>query len=541
MNRMIEPRVPRGMRDMLPESMIKRQYVIDTIREVFETFGFEPLSTPVIELEETLKGKYGPEAERLFYGASYPQGEEKLSLRYDLSVPLCRVIAQYPDLPKPFKRYQIAPLWRAEKPQRGRYREFFQCDVDTVGSASMQADAEMVAVLYAALTRLGFKKFTTHINSRKILKGIGQFAGVPQELMTGMFQAIDKLPKIGVQGVRQELLSVSLPDPVFDCLRRVARLYLQGKLTLEETSQRLRAETLPAETTGAPSPFPEVVAIAAGPALVEILAKEKPGEVDPDRVQEAAGHLVQGLTPLLRDLYRPTRGLIPDAVVDQVLSLIHNEGNNQATLQSLRKRLGDFPEVVEGVDELEQILRYLRLLGVPDDFITIDSSLVRGLDYYTGPVYETIIEEAGIGSVAGGGRYDRMVGLFTNTSLPATGISLGFDRIVVVMEEQGMFPASLGKTVPQVLVTLFNRDCADESISTALMLREAGLRTQVYFDPDPLREQIGYAVKKGIPVLLIAGPDELAQGKLAVRDLRLKRQELVPIEDTAEWIKKLLA
>ena len=179
----IEVSVPRGMRDILPEQMIRRQYVIDVIRGVFEEFGFEPLQTPAIELAETLMGKYGPDAERLIYYASYGDGKDKLALRYDLSVPLCRVVAMYPDLPKPFKRYQIAPVWRAERPQRGRYREFYQCDVDTVGSASMLADAETLNVIYAVLTRLGFKKFTININDRKILTGIGQFSGVADELL----------------------------------------------------------------------------------------------------------------------------------------------------------------------------------------------------------------------------------------------------------------------------------------------------------------------------------------------------------------------
>ena len=175
----IEPRLPRGMRDILPRRMILRQYVIDTIRAVFERFGFEPLQTPAIELEETLLGKYGPDAERLMYSVGHREGKERLSLRYDLSVPLCRVIAQYPDLLKPFKRYQIAPVWRAERPQKGRYREFYQCDADTVGSASMLADAEMIQMIYEILTRLGFRQFTTQVNNRKIINAIGQFAGVP--------------------------------------------------------------------------------------------------------------------------------------------------------------------------------------------------------------------------------------------------------------------------------------------------------------------------------------------------------------------------
>ena len=169
----IEPRVPRGMRDILPELMIPREYVTGVIRQTFEQFGFEPLQTPAIELEETLTGKYGPDADRLMYKVGHDRGKEDLALRYDLTVSLCRVIAQYPDLSKPFRRYQIAPVWRAERPQKGRFREFFQCDVDTVGSASVLADAEILNVIYTILVRLGFKQFVMTVNDRKLLRGSG--------------------------------------------------------------------------------------------------------------------------------------------------------------------------------------------------------------------------------------------------------------------------------------------------------------------------------------------------------------------------------
>ncbi|MBI3536796.1 MAG: ATP phosphoribosyltransferase regulatory subunit, partial [Chloroflexi bacterium] len=201
----IQPRVPRGMRDILPQKMILRQYVIGEIEKVFQRFGFEPLATPVLELRETLMGKYGPDAEKLIYEATHVEGKEELSLRYDLTVPLTRVIAMYPELVKPFKRYQIAPVWRAERPQKGRYREFFQCDADIVGSKSMLADAEIVTMINAALVALGFKTFVIKINNRKLLTGIGEYSGVPQELLGGLYRAIDKLEKIGADGVRAEM------------------------------------------------------------------------------------------------------------------------------------------------------------------------------------------------------------------------------------------------------------------------------------------------------------------------------------------------
>src|SRR5205085_803459 len=293
MAKKVEASVPRGMRDILPEQMIRRQYVIDVIRNVFEEFGFEPLQTPAIELSETLMGKYGPDAERLIYSTTYGDGKDQLALRYDLSVPLCRVVAMYPDLPKPFKRYQIAPVWRAERPQKGRYREFYQCDADTVGSASMLADAETLNIIYEVLTRLGFKKFVMNINDRKILTGIGQFSGVPEDLLGGLYRSIDKLDKIGLDGVRSEL----------------------------------------------------------------------------------------------------HRNNIPDDVIDKLLGLLQIEGENEAVIISLRDKLGSYPIALEGIAELEEVVRYLKALAIPEAYYKVKFAMVRGLEYYTGPIYETTIEE----------------------------------------------------------------------------------------------------------------------------------------------------
>ncbi len=540
MDKKVEPRVPRGMRDILPEQMVRRQYVIDVIKSVFEEFGFEPLQTPAIELEETLKGKYGSEAERLIYSTSYGLGEEKLSLRYDLSVPLCRVVAMYPELPKPFKRYHIAPVWRADRPQKGRYREFFQCDADTVGSSSMLGDAETVAVIYTILYRLGFREFAVNINNRKILNGIGQFAGVPESLLRGLYQSIDKVSKIGIDGVKQELLAVGLPDPIYESLGRIARLYLQGKIQLGEIASRLREEKILSAGDQGLVPFPEDLAKAVDQELTSILSKETQGTVDPDRVQERAGQLVTGITPILRQVYGSKVDLIPEEVVDQLLSLLKIQGDNKKVLGLLRERLVSYPEATEGVDELEEMLRYLNLLGVPERYVKFDVSMARGLEYYTGPIYETIVDEAGVGSITGGGRFDNLVGMFTDKSLPATGTTIGIERIIVVMEEQKMFPPSIGKTATQVLITAFEQELVDESIKAAFNLRQAGLRTQIYFDPDPIREQIGYAVKKDIPVVVILGPDEVAQGKMSVRNLRTKQQETVSAEQAPDLIKKWL-
>ncbi|MBU0705140.1 MAG: histidine--tRNA ligase [Chloroflexi bacterium] len=428
MAKTVKPKLPRGMRDILPQKMILRQYVVRIIQEVFEEFGFEPLQTPSVELEETLKGKYGPDAERMIYDVGHRGGKEKLALRYDLSVPLCRVIAQYPELPKPFKRYQIAPVWRAERPQKGRYREFYQCDADTVGSASMLADAEIINVTCEILTRLGFEQFVVNVNNRKIITGIGQFAGVPDELLGGLYRSIDKLDKIGLEGVRAEL----------------------------------------------------------------------------------------------------RKTLTPDAVIERMIEFLQIGGGNREILAQLRERLADYPESLAGVAELEEMIGYLEALGVPERYYQIVPAMVRGLEYYTGPIYETIVEKPNIGSITGGGRYDELVGMFTNRSYPATGTTIGIERIIDVMEELEMFPSEVGKTVAQVLVAQFNPDMVTESLKMARELRQAGLNTELYFETKSLGEQIRYALKKGIPYVVILGPDEVAAGQVTIRNLGLGQQEIVP-------------
>lgn len=432
----IEPRLPRGMRDILPQKMILREYVIGVIRQVFEQFGFEPLQTPAIELEEMLMGKYGPDAERLIYSAGHEGGKERLALRYDLSVPLSRVVAQYPDLLKPFKRYQIAPVWRAERPQKGRYREFYQCDADTVGSASMLADAETLNVTYEILTRLGFRQFVINLNDRKLLIGIGQYAGVPAEQLGSLYRSIDKLDKIGLDGVVGELRKNGIPE---DAIRRL-------------------------------------------------------------------------------------------------LELLQIEGTNQEVVARLRAVLAAYPAALEGIDELDEIRGYLEAIGIPERFYPIVPTMVRGLEYYTGPIYETIVQEPKIGSITGGGRFDKLVGMFSNRSLPATGTTIGIERIIDVMDELRMFPPGVGQTVTQVLVTRFSPALVAESLKAASLLRQAGLNTELYFENDALGKQVSYANRKGIPYVLILGPDELAAGLVTLRDLVAKQQMTVPRDQAAAQI-----
>ena len=434
----IKPRLPRGMQDILPEHMIRRQYVISVIREVFEEFGFEPLQTPALELSEVLTGKYGPDAEKLIYQAGHVGGKEDISLRYDLSVPLCRVIAMHSQLPKPFKRYQIDPVWRAERPQKGRYRQFFQCDADTVGSESMLADAENVSLIYQVLTRLGFKQFEININDRKLITGIGKFAGVATEQLGGLYRSIDKLDKIGLTGVRTELAENQIPEPI----------------------------------------------------------------------------------------------------IEKLLVLLEVKGNAGTVLNALSERLGESEVAREGIAELGELLSYLTTLGVPEEFYKVNVAMVRGLEYYTGPIYETVVEEPKIGSITGGGRYDELIGSFSKLGYPATGTSFGIERIIGVMEEFDMFPSTVGKTLTQVLVTVFDADLAQESLKVATLLRQNGIRAEVYSRPARMSAQIKYADTKGIPYAVILGSDEVEAETVAIRDLANRAQHIVPRGEVAERIQE---
>ncbi|MCA9903197.1 MAG: histidine--tRNA ligase, partial [Anaerolineae bacterium] len=377
----IEPRLPKGMRDFLPAQMIKREYVFNIVREVFHLYGFEPLQTPSLELTETLMGKYGEDADKLIYNARHTQGKEELSLRYDLTVPLARVVGQYQnDISLPFKRYQLSPVWRAERPQRGRYREFYQCDADIVGAQSMLADAEIVSLIVTALKRLGFKQFVVKINNRKLLTAIGEYAGLDGEPLANLYRSIDKFDKIGAEGVRDELLK---------------------------------------------------------------------------------------------------RGIALD-VTDKIMELVTRKLPGTEQLDYLDDVMGSFAAAREGIDELRQMARYLQAANVPADAYEFDFTMVRGLGYYTGPIYETVITEPNLGSVTGGGRYDELVGLFRGDSLPTTGTSLGIERIIDLMDVLDLYPPEIGGTVVQVMVSVFGEDTQDQAAALAAQLRAEGICTEIY-------------------------------------------------------------
>lgn len=434
----VKPRLPRGMRDILPEQMILRQYVMDVIERTFKAYGFEPLETPAVELRDVLMGKYGEDAERLIYDVGHVGGKEELALRYDLTVPLTRVIAMNPAMRMPFKRYQIAPVWRAERPGKGRYRQFYQCDADIVGTESMIADAEIISLVYDVLHRLGFTRYSIQINHRQLLMALGEYVGVRGEAAAVLYRSIDKLDKIGEDGVREEMAA---------------------------------------------------------------------GGIDAD-------------------------------TTNRLLDLLRTQGANTELIADMQKRLAGSEKAMRGLKELDELLTYLGDLGIPESSYQINFSMVRGLGYYTGPIFETIVEEPRIGSLTGGGRYDDLIGLFTKRSLPVTGTTLGIERLIDVIEELEMYPPSLGRTTAQVFVTVFDDSTRSESVRLSQELRQAGFNVEISFSAGKLGKQIRHASEKGIPYLVVLGPDEIAGGKVTLRNLDERVEETVPRQTASDPLRR---
>lgn len=439
-NKRINPRTPKGFRDFLPDTMLRRNYVMNTIREVFHLFGFEPIDTPILELQETLFGKYGEEAEQLIFHAQHGRSnKDPLAMRYDLTVPLARVVAQYEnELNLPFKRYHMAPVYRGERPQRGRYREFYQCDADIVGIEGMQADAEILTMIHRVLSKLGFPQFSIKINHRKLLTAIGEFSGVPDQQLPDLYRSVDKFDKIGADGVKNELVERGIDDNV------VSR-------------------------------------------MMDLLQAHEPGTGSLDIIADAIG-----------------------------------EGDN-------------------GLTDLRELVDYLADADIPQENYDFDFTMVRGLGYYTGPIFETIITEPNLGSITGGGRYDDLIGLFRKQSLPTTGTSFGIERIIDLMDELQLYPLSLGGTLVQILVTVFNEDTRRASMKIANQLRNAGVNTEVHFEARKLGKQFGHADKKGIPLVAVAGPDEIEKGIVTVRRLRDGKEFTVPMNEAADKVNDLLS
>jgi histidyl-tRNA synthetase len=435
---------PGGTRDFLPSEIRRRQYVVDVIRRVYERYGFEPLETPAFENLETLLGKYGEEGNKLIFkilrrGEHEKSGEADLALRYDLTVPLARVVAQYQnELPKFFKRYQIQPVWRADRPARGRFREFYQCDVDAVGSTSPVVEAEVIAAVSEVLTTLGFGDFVVRLNHRRVLSGLLDANGVPEERHADALIAIDKLDKIGRDGV-------------------VADLGARG--------------------------------IPAAPAAA---------------ILDAFGAGTGG-----------------GEALDALASRLAGHGAGQAAVAQLRA-----------------ILRLSE--GTPaHGRLRIDASLARGLSYYTGAIMEIAVPDLA-GSLGGGGRYDNLVGMFLGRDVPACGFSLGLERILVVMTERQMFPASVAGGAVDVMATIWNEETRGDVLALAGELRQGGLRVDVYPDADKLGKQFKYASSRNVPVVVILGDDERAKGEVAIKDLRSGDQRSVPRDAAAATIRTLL-
>jgi histidyl-tRNA synthetase len=431
------PQVLKGFRDYLPRQMILRQRIIATVRQVFERHGFEPLETPALEYLEVLTGKAG-ENEKLMYHFA-DQGGRDVGLRYDLTVPLARVVAMHQDeIVLPFKRYHIAPVWRAEKPQRGRFREFWQCDADIAGSVSMVADAEIVSIMAEALAAVGLPNFFIHISHRRLLEALARASGLEEAQAGTIYRSVDMLGKIGPNGVRAEMVE----------------------------------------------------------------------------------HGVAG------------------EAADRILEAVTATGEPADVLAGLRDRLGGVPGADRAITELTELFDLLPAFGVPVGRYELDLSLARGLDYYTGPVYEATVEEPKVGSVAGAGRYDALVGSFLGHAVPATGMSLGLERIIEVVEEFGLLPVS--PTVAQVLVAVFHAT-VKEAAGIAAGLRQAGLNVDLTVQTNrSVGDQLKYAGRKGIPVAVIAGPDELARGQAAVKDLQTGEQATHPISELPDAIRALL-
>ncbi len=409
----------KGTKDYLFPEARKRQFVIQKLIKVFEKYGFEPIETPAIEYWEILSGKYGEE-EKLIYKFKDLGGRD-VGLRYDLTVPLARVVATYQQLPRPFKRYQVQTVWRAEKPQRGRLREFTQCDIDIAGVKEKIADAEIIALIYDALKEFNFTDFIILINSRKILMGLSETLSL-KEKEKEICRAIDKFDKGGFETVEKSLQKYEIP---------------------EEKSR-------------------------------EILK------------------------------------FLEESVKTQ-----NNEDALNFADEFISAEIGK-----EGIKELRELLSYLEDFEIPKDFYTISLRLARGLDYYTGPIFEVVSKDVKIGSILGGGRFDNLIGIFAGRDIPAVGASFGLERLCEVFEELGLLK-DVPATHTKVLVA--HKDALKEAVKLVKMLREKGINSEVYYEGD-FRGALHYANQKGINFVILLGEDEIKEGYYTLKIMDKREQ-----------------
>jgi histidyl-tRNA synthetase len=456
-------RLPRGFRDLFAENVVARQRMIDTIREVYERYGFEPLETPAVEYLDAL-GKYLPDSDTPAGGIFAFRDEDSnwVALRYDLTAPLSRIFAERQnDLPIPFRRYQVGLVWRNEKPGPGRFREFYQFDIDTVGSASMAADAEVCCVLADALEALQIQRgdYVIRVNNRKALNGVLEVAGLPLDEATTLtvLRAIDKLDRLGIEGVRQ--------------------LLGEGR-------------------------------------------KDESGDFTPGAhlTESKAGRIVE-----LLSVKADTRARVCDALEEIV-----------------RGSIGE-----EGVAELREIDRFLTAAGYAEDRVVFDPTVVRGLAYYTGPVFEAALtfevtdaegEKRQFGSVAGGGRYDYLVERFIGEKIPATGASIGVDRLLAALDALGRLET--GESSDPVVVTIMDKERALDYQRMTFELRRAGISAEMYLGEGGFREQLRYADARGAVVAVIAGSREFDAGQVSLKDLRLGRELSKQFTERKAWLKE---
>lgn len=427
-----KPSIPKGTRDFGQLEMARRNYIFDTIKSVFRLYGFQQIETPAMENLSTLMGKYGEEGDKLLFriqnsGEKAALAPEK-GLRYDLTVPFARYVVQHrEEISFPFKRFQIQPVWRADRPQKGRYREFYQCDVDVIGSDSLVGELELIQIVEEVYRRLGIN-VCLHINNRKILAGIAEVIGAPDK-MIDITVAIDKLDKIGVEAVNAELIERGLND--------------------------------------------------------EQVAKLQP--------------------------------------------ILNLSGSNAEKLTALRTILASSEVGLKGVEELEVVFNELSIVNCQLS-IDLDLCLARGLNYYTGAIFEVKALDAQIGSITGGGRYDNLTGIFGLPNVSGVGISFGADRIYDVLTELDLFPKELQSTT-QVLFATFGADELNYALGWAKELREVNISVEVYPEPTKMKKQMAYADAKQIPFVAIVGGDEMAQNKVMLKNMTTGEQELVDLEN----------
>ncbi|MCK6486371.1 MAG: histidine--tRNA ligase [Phycisphaerae bacterium] len=469
MSDLVNPRLFRGLRDLLPEQMAARERIVATIRDIFELYGFMPLGTPAIEYLDVLYGSAaGEEAQRSVFRVENPD-DEPLGLRFDLTVPLARVVAQYRELPRPFRRYQVASVFRADKPDPGRYREFTQFDIDSVGVASEWADVEIIAAACDVLAALNVGAYRVRFSSRQVLNLLLKYAGVTGPLApvappgskrplsdpsprdaTDVFRVLDKLPKVGPERVRLEL------------------------------------------TTG---------------------------------YVDASGDAIPGLNLSVDSVRR----------IEEFLAI--PAADRAETLAKLRTLFAAVPDAVPTIDVLNRMSQRLDQIGYGNDRALVDLSIARGLSYYTGPVFEASLADAPqFGAIFGGGRYDNLVQRFLGEHIPATGASIGVDRLLAALLELGR--VTLRRATAQVLVTTLDAALADDYWTMTQELRREGIRTELYLGSERVGKQVKYADALGVPLVLMYGSNEKQKGVVTIKDMEAGRQRAEQIAGREAWLRE---